>query len=86
MNTPVKYEIMLISTLQELFSEDPSQIIIVRSIFEFQILAVFEIRHQGLREASTQILNRGVYFSLHYLLVLLLLRMRLNALPGQLAS
>lgn len=40
LNCPIKYKFMLKSTLKIQFFEKPSQILIVRSIFKFQLSAV----------------------------------------------
>merc|ERR1719221_742402 len=80
---PVEDKVVLVALAEEQVLEKPAQVGVVWPVLEPQTPAVVEVCHELAREVLAQDLYRGRHLLLHDLLILLLLRVGFQALPGQ---
>mmetsp|Transcript_33103 Transcript_33103/g.98391 ORF Transcript_33103/g.98391 Transcript_33103/m.98391 type:complete len:313 (+) Transcript_33103:197-1135(+) len=83
---PVKHAVNHEALPHEQVLEEPPKVGVVRPVLEAQATAVRQIRRERLREAFAELLDRRDLLQLTDLLVLLLLAVSHQPLPGELAT
>ena len=86
LDAPVEDVVVLESFSNEQISEEFAEVRVVGLVVEAERSAVVEIDGELVGEASTEVLRRGGHLLLHDAVVLLLLRRRLESLPGERAT
>jgi hypothetical protein len=86
LNRPVEYMVIFETLAHKEVSEEFAKIHVVRPLVKIQITDILEIGCKFLWELAAKVLSRDVYLLLFNPLVSLVLRSRLQALPGQRAA
>src|SRR5690606_29145891 len=85
-NVPVEQAVVFVALALEQLPEESLQVSVVGAVLELQRRAVREVVLELVRVAAAELLGMSRLLSLQDALVLLLLRVRLEALPGQAAA
>jgi len=83
---PIEDEVILVALSEKQVLQQPTQVGIIRPVLEAQTSAIVQVCHKINWEMLAQNLHRCRHLLLHDFLVLLLLRIRPQALPWQAAA
>ena len=82
---PVKLSVIIVAILRHHGLEQTAQVVVVGLLFKLKVAAVLQVLHELFRNASRQLLNRGLALFVPNFIVLFVLVFSLEALPRQLA-